>query len=88
MSFQTSSSLLNLQKPKEQEKWLLKSLLSTKGQKRNRGAWKMNLFTYMVELWSYDSRNLCSKTGSFFKHLYGFSRLKVYKYILENVMIC
>ena len=29
---------------------LLKSLLSTKGQKRNRDAWKMNLFTSLVEL--------------------------------------
>ena len=33
----------------------LKSLLSTKGQKRNRAAWKMNLFTTLAE------RNLCSK---------------------------
>jgi hypothetical protein len=31
-------------------KRILKSLLSTKGQKRNRGARKMNLFTYMLEL--------------------------------------
>ena len=31
----------------------------------------MNLFTTLVELWNYDSRNLCIKKGSFFKHLYG-----------------
>ena len=36
----------------------LKSLLSSRGQKRNRCAWKMNLFTPMAELWNYDSRNL------------------------------
>ena len=39
----------------------LKSLLFIQGQKRNRAARKMNLFTTMVELWNYESRNLCSK---------------------------
>ena len=29
----------------------------------------MNLFTILVELWYYDSRNLCSKKGSFSEHL-------------------
>ena len=50
---------------------VLKSLLIMKGQKRIRGARKMNLFTSLVELWLYDSRNLCSKKDSLFEHLYG-----------------
>ena len=50
---------------------LIKSLLSIKSQKRNRAALKMNLFTPMAELWNYDSRNLCSKKGSFFEQLFG-----------------
>ena len=41
-----------------------------RGQNRNRGAQKMNLFTSLVELWLYDSQNLCSK-HSFIEHLYG-----------------
>ena len=49
----------------------LKSLLSSRRQKRNRSARKMNLFTPMAELWNYDSRNLCSKKGLFFEQLYG-----------------
>jgi hypothetical protein len=36
----------------------LKSLLITRGQKQNRAARKMNLFTTW---WNYESRNLCSK---------------------------
>ena len=43
----------------------LKSLLIMKGQKHNRGARKMNLFTSLVELWPYDSRKLCSKKNIF-----------------------
>ena len=31
----------------------------------------MNLITTLVELWNYDSRNLCIKKGSFFEQLYG-----------------
>ena len=50
---------------------MLKSLLIMKGQKRNKGAQKMNLFTSLVELWLYDSQNLCSKKDSFFEHFYG-----------------
>ena len=55
-------------------KWIcysLKALLFSNDQKRIRGARKMNLFTILVELWHYDSRNLCSKKGSFSEHLYG-----------------
>ena len=37
----------------------------------------MNLFTTMVQLLSYDLRNLCSKKGSFFEHIYGLC----YKYL-------
>ena len=48
----------------------LKSILGSKGQKRNRGARKMNLFTPMAEIWNYDSHILCSKKGSFSEHLY------------------
>ena len=44
---------------------LLKSLLSSKGQKRNTGAWKMNLFTPMAELWNMISCNPCSKKVHF-----------------------
>ena len=40
---------------------MLKALLFSNDQKRIRGARKMNLFTILVELWYYDSRNLCSK---------------------------
>ena len=50
---------------------IVKSLLSFRAQKHNRGARKINLFTPMVELWNYDSRNLWSKKDSFFEHLYG-----------------
>ena len=46
---------------------ILKPLLSMKGQKRNRGARKIDLFTKLVELWNYDSHNLCSKKGLFFR---------------------
>ena len=49
----------------------LKALLFSKGQKLNRGAQKMNLFTTLVELLNYDSRNLCNNKSSFFEHLYG-----------------
>ena len=45
----------------------LKSLLFSRDQKSNRGARKMNLFTTMVQLWSYDSRNLCSKKRFIFR---------------------
>ena len=31
----------------------------------------MNLFTSLVELWLYDSQNLCSKKDLFFEHIYG-----------------
>ena len=31
----------------------------------------MNPFTSLVELWLYDSRNLCSKKDLFFEHIYG-----------------
>ena len=51
--------------------YTLKSLLIIKGQKHNRGAPKMNLFTFLVELWLYDLWNLCSKKDSFFEHLFG-----------------
>ena len=43
---------------------VLTLLLIIKGQKRNRGTRKMNLFTSLAELWIYDSRNLCSKKDS------------------------
>ena len=49
----------------------LKALLFSNDQKRIRGARKMSLFTILVELWYYDSWNLCSKKGSFSEHLYG-----------------
>ena len=49
----------------------LKALLFSNDQKRIRGARKTNLFTILVEIWCYDSRNLCSKKGSFSEHLYG-----------------
>ena len=39
----------------------------------------MNLFTPMAELWNYDSRNLCSKKGSFFEHLYDMTALIIIK---------
>jgi hypothetical protein len=50
---------------------LQKALLFSNDQKRIIGARKMNLFTILVELWYYDSQNLCSKKGSFSEHLYG-----------------
>ena len=34
----------------------------------------MNLYTTMVELLNYESRNLCSKNGSFFEHLFAKKR--------------
>ena len=58
-------------KPKVSPKLLtLKTLLIMKGQKRNRGARKMNLFTTLVELSLYDSQNLFIKKDSFFEYLY------------------
>jgi len=45
---------------------LLKLLISTKGQNHNRAAQKTNLLTTLAELWSYDSRNLCSENKFIF----------------------
>ena len=50
---------------------MLKLLLFSNDQKSNRGARKMNIFTTMVQLLSYDSRNFCITKGSFFEYLYG-----------------
>ena len=47
------------------EQSLLKVRLTKKGQKQNRGARKMNHFTTVAEIWSCDSRNLCSKMVHF-----------------------
>ena len=49
----------------------LKPPWNKRGQKLNRVAPKMNIFTTLVELWNYDSRNLISKKDSFFEQLYG-----------------
>ena len=46
---------------------LLKAHLFSNDQKHIRGARKMNLFTILVELWCYDSRNLCSKKRFIFR---------------------
>ena len=64
---------------------ILKSLLLMKGQKRNRGARKMNPFTSLVELWLYDSRNLCSKKDSFLEHLYGHKSWWLYYLPIQNL---
>ena len=62
----------------------VKLLLIINGEKRNGGARKMNLFTSLVELWLYDSRNIfCKKEKSFFENLYGhggFSAKNFYKF--------
>ena len=47
----------------------LKPSWNMRGQKRNRPARKMNLFTTLAEL--YDSHNVFSKKDSFFEQLYG-----------------
>ena len=39
----------------------------TKREKCNKGAQKMSLFTTLVELWRYDSHNLCSKKRLIFR---------------------
>ena len=49
----------------------VKALLFSNDQKRIRVAQKINLFIILVELWYYDSRNLCAKKVSFSEYLYG-----------------